>query len=115
MQRVLVVDDELDALEIMAWMLTDHGCEVRTASDVEQAVSLGREFRPALLITDYLLREHRTGLDLIRELRASQPDLPAVLITGMDLGQLRHQLAELGNVEVLRKPFVWAELKERLA
>jgi two-component system OmpR family response regulator len=111
---VLVVDDEVDALEILSWMLTDQGWEVRTASDVEHAVSVGRELRPTLLITDYLLRDSGTGLDLIRELRREDPSLPAVLITGMDLTSLRHQLDELGNVNVLRKPFVWSELREKI-
>jgi DNA-binding NtrC family response regulator len=80
-ERVLVVDDEVDALEILSWMLTDEGCEVRTASDVDQAVSVGRDFHPTLLITDYLLRDSGTGLDVIRELRHEHPGLPAVLIT----------------------------------
>jgi len=115
MERVLVVDDEVDALEILSWLLTDHGCDVRTASDPRQAVSLGREFRPTLLITDYLLSDAATGLDVIRELREQvDPALPAVLVTGMDPSLMRDELQALGNVEVLKKPFVWADLCARL-
>jgi DNA-binding response OmpR family regulator len=95
-------------------MLTDEGWEVRTASDVGHAVSVGRDFHPTLLITDYLLRDSETGLDLIRDLRHEDPSLPAVLITGMDVAGLRDQLDELGNVNVLRKPFVWSDLREKI-
>jgi DNA-binding response OmpR family regulator len=113
-ERVLVVDDEVDALQIMAWMLAEHGCEVRTATDVEQAISVGHDFHPTVLITDYLLRDDATGFDVIRDLRGTDPTLRAVLVTGMDVGQLRHELDELGNIRVLRKPFVWADLRENL-
>jgi DNA-binding response OmpR family regulator len=113
-ERVLVVDDETDALEILAWLLTDHGCDVRTASDVEEAVAVGKDFQPTLLITDYLLRDDGTGIDVIRDLRDSQPDLRALLVTGMDVAELRHELESIGNVNVLRKPFVWSDLRGQL-
>ena len=114
MERVLLVDDETDALEILSWMLTDQGHQVRTAVDLEQAVTIAGEFRPTLLITDYLLCEESTGLDVIRRARELDADLPAVLITGMDVGQLRHECEAMGNVRVLRKPFGWSELRQQL-
>jgi DNA-binding response OmpR family regulator len=113
-ERVLVVDDEVDALEILSWMLADQGFDVRTASDADCAVSLGHDFQPTLLITDYLLSNSKTGLDVIRNLRQADPGLRAVLITGMDIAGLRQQLNELGNVNVLRKPFVWSDLRRTI-
>jgi DNA-binding response OmpR family regulator len=110
MERILLVDDEVEALQILAWLLSDHGCEVRTATNVDQAVSLGREFGPTLVITDYFLQDDATGIDVIRSLREVDAALPAVLVTGMDASTLRRDLASIGDVTVLRKPFGWAEL-----
>ena len=114
MERVLLVDDEVEALQILAWLIADHGCEVRTATSVEQAVSVGREFRPTLVITDYFLQDDATGLDVIRSLREIDAALPAVLVTGMDAATLRRDLATIANVAVLRKPFGWAALQPLL-
>jgi len=114
MERVLLVDDEAEALQILAWLIADHGCEVRTATTVEQAVSVGREFGPTLVITDYLLQDDATGLDVIRGLREADAALPAVLVTGMDASTLRRELSSLDDVTVLRKPFGWADLRPLL-
>lgn len=114
MERVLLVDDEVEALQILAWLIADHGCEVRTATNVEQAVSVGREFGPTLVITDYFLQDDATGLDVIRSLREIDAALPAVLVTGMDAATLRRELAAIANVAVLRKPFGWADLRPLL-
>jgi two-component system chemotaxis response regulator CheY len=111
---VLVVDDEVDSVEVLAWLLQDAGCDVRTATGVEQALSAGREFHPTLLITDYLLCDAGTGLDVIRELRQDDPELRAILVTGMELGHLGAELGALGNVNILRKPLAWAELQGQL-
>jgi DNA-binding response OmpR family regulator len=115
LERVLVVDDEADALEVLAWMLQDFGCDVRTATRVEEALALGRAFQPTLLITDYLLCDASTGIDVIRQLRECDPNLRAILVTGLHGDQIRELLGELANVSVLTKPFAWTDLRGQLA
>lgn len=105
MERVLLIDDERDALEVLEWVLKDRGCEVRAVSEVPAALEVGRCFRPTLLVTDYFLRDDRSGLDVLRELRRTDPELRAVLMTGMTVEQIQPELDALGNVEVLHKPF----------
>jgi DNA-binding response OmpR family regulator len=115
MERVLLVEDELDELEILYWLLLDHGCDVRAVNTAKAAVSLGKQFRPTLLVTDFLLSKDATGIDVIRELRKGAPGLPALIITGVAPAELHPGLDDLGNVHVMYKPFTPEELLSRLA
>lgn len=115
MERVLLIDDERDALEVLEWVLRDRGCEVRAVSEVPRALEVGRSFRPTLLVTDYFLGDDRSGLDILRELRQDDPTLRAVLMTGMTVSQLQPELDALGNVEVLHKPFDCEQIVSHLA
>lgn len=114
MERVLLVEDDLDQLEILYWMIVDHGCDVRTANTAKAAVSLGQQFRPTLLVTDFLLSHDVTGIEVIRELRKTDPNLPALLITGAPAADWRPAVEALGNVDVIRKPFTRAEFLGRI-
>lgn len=114
MERVLLVDDELDALEVLSWMLGDWGYDVRTAHALEAAVALSGSFRPHVLITDYLLSDALTGVDLIRRLRHEQRDLGAILVTGLLGDQVRAELWGLADVPIVRKPFRAEEIRLRL-
>ncbi len=114
MERVLLVEDELDELEILYWMIVDQGCDVRTANTAKAAVSLGKLFRPTLLVTDFLLSHDVTGIDVIRELRKADPSLPALLITAAPAADWGPAVAALGNVDVIQKPFTRAAFLGRL-
>lgn len=115
MEKILLIDDEPDALEVLTWMLTDRGYDVRAETNAERGLEVSRTFKPDLLITDYFLREGDiSGVDLIRRLRAQSPGLRAVLMTGMPLEELRREIESVAPVEVLLKPFVWDDVLARL-
>jgi len=114
MERVLLIDDERDALEVLEWVLKDCGCEVRAETEAPKALELGRSFKPTVLVTDYFLRDDLSGLDIVRLLREQDPNLRAVLMTGMMVEDLKGELEALGNVDVVRKPFDSAQLVSRL-
>ena len=81
--RIALVDDNPMVLEATLFALTTMGHEV-IAGDSELAIfkSLGHQI-PDIVISDYRLADHRTGLDLISKARALfGKDLPAILITG---------------------------------
>jgi signal transduction histidine kinase len=69
--RVLVVDDHLDTLELVAAVLRDFGAEVFTATSMEEAQEAFRQARPDVLLSDIGL-PGRDGYELIRFIR----DLP---------------------------------------
>jgi CheY-like chemotaxis protein len=120
MEKILLIDDERDALEVLEWVLLDQGYDVRAVTDASRAIEVGREFKPNLLVTDYFLRDDElTGLDIVRLLREDNPRLRAVLMTGMMVEDLRSELEAVGNVEVVRKPFdgsrIVAQLQQLMA
>jgi CheY-like chemotaxis protein len=67
--RVLVVDDEEDARDLMATVLRQRGAIVTTAGDVAMALAAFDEGRPDVVVSDIGM-PGRDGLDLVRELRA---------------------------------------------
>ena len=76
--RVLVVDDEADARELMTAILEHHGAIVTVAADVPSALDAFDTAPPDVVLSDIVL-PGRSGLDLARELRR-RPTLEAALI-----------------------------------
>lgn len=80
-RTVLVVDDDALVLLNTVAMLEDLGHRAIPASSAAEALVILHEAAVDLVITDYAM-PGTTGLQLIAEIRALQPDLPAVLATG---------------------------------
>ena len=82
--RLLIVDDEADAREVMRFMLERGGALVRTADSAAQALDAIREARPDLLISDIGMPVE-DGYVLVRRLRAMEEGLgrrlPAIALT----------------------------------
>lgn len=114
MERILLVDDERDALEVLTWVLTDWGYSVETALTARDAIEVGLRLRPTVVISDYYLPSDVTGLELMRTLRAKVPSFQAILMTGLPLEQLRRELGGFGEIKLVRKPFRWSEFQKLL-
>src|SRR5215470_7948350 len=77
-RRILVVDDNADAAEMMAEILRISGHEVRMAGDGPAALEIAREFRPGLAILDIGLPA-MDGYELGRRLRGElEPSSPVM-------------------------------------
>jgi CheY-like chemotaxis protein len=81
--RVLVVDDEPDALTFISTVLQDNGAETLLATNGEDALALARRERPDLITLD-LSMPGKSGIAVFRELRSDQDlmDIPVCIITG---------------------------------
>lgn len=104
--HVVVIDDEPQIRKGMTTLLTDSGCEVTAAADGEEALRLMKEIArpPDVLICDYRLRDGRTGLEAVEQLRAAiDPELPALLMTGDTHADLHEEADRLG-LYILHKP-----------
>ena len=111
---VLVIDDDEAVRAGMRHLLQGWGCECEVAESVEEALLLIRTKTPGLVISDYRLREQRTGVEAIATLRASLGDsLPALLITG-DTAPERLREAQASGVPLLHKPVSPSQLYRRL-
>ena len=112
--RVLVIDDD-EAVRIgMLQLLRDWGCACEAVESIEAALEAARRHRPDIVISDYRLREQRTGAQAIAALRAELgADLPALLITG-DTAPDRLREAQASGVPLLHKPVSPSLLYRRL-
>ncbi len=79
-RKVLVVDDEANALLALAELLREAGYEVATASNGRDALALLECFQPDLLLTDVRM-PGLSGLDLMRAARESRHPASVVLMS----------------------------------
>jgi PAS domain S-box-containing protein len=102
--RILLVDDHPGVRATTAALLEDLGHSVVHATEGAQAVELFRRDPDAfdLLITDYAM-PRISGAELVRQIRADRPYMPAIIITGYADPQAA--APEAGDVLVLSKPF----------
>ena len=103
---ILVVDDEADIRSLMAGVLEDEGYRPRTAADSDAALAALAERRPALLILDIWLQGSRMdGLELLDAVKAKDPGLPVLIISGH--GNLDTAVAAIkrGAWDFIEKPF----------
>jgi CheY-like chemotaxis protein/two-component sensor histidine kinase len=102
--RVLVVDDNPDALELLADVLRTVGHEVRTAADPAQALEIARVFRPDVGVLDLGLPV-MDGYTLAKQLRRELPGQPRLIaLTGYGQQHDRERSREAGFDAHLVKP-----------
>jgi len=112
--RLLIIDDDEIVRSGMLHLLRDWGCECDAAETIEEALALARLHRPDVVISDYRLREQRTGVEAIAALRALLGEsLPALLITG-DTAPQRLREAQASGIPLLHKPVSPDKLYRRL-
>jgi DNA-binding response OmpR family regulator len=112
---MLIVEDEADALELIQWWIEGQGWEVRTAQRGQAAVEIGKTFKPDFLITDYFLQDDVNGIEVIEQLRTSDPNLHCVLVTGLLGNSLKRDVHRLQDVPILAKPFDFHRLEELIS
>ncbi|KQM27312.1 MULTISPECIES: nitrogen assimilation response regulator NtrX [unclassified Sphingomonas] len=103
---ILVVDDETDIRELVAGVLEDEGYETRGAADSDAALEAVATRRPSLVLLDVWLQGSRLdGLELLDELKARDPSLPVLVISGH--GNIDTAVAAIrrGAVDFIEKPF----------
>src|SRR5262249_28289746 len=98
--------------ELIALMLRD-AFHVRHATTASEAMKILARDRIALVMLDHRLPD-RTGFELLASLRASQPELPVIMLTGYGSEQLGRAAFKLGVADYLPKPFHLFELESSI-
>lgn len=104
--RVLVVDDEADITELLAYNFRDAGYDVLTAGDGMAAVALAQRWLPEAIVLDLNL----PGLDgfavceMLRVLPSTR-DIPILMLTAFATEQSRKLGLQIGANDYLTKPF----------
>ncbi|MDQ3808984.1 MAG: response regulator transcription factor [Chloroflexota bacterium] len=110
--RILLVDDDHELIDLLAFALQRAGLEPIQAHDGSTALRLCRESEPDLVVLDINLGGS-SGLDVLRELRR-ESKLPVIMLTALDSEEDKVRGLELGADDYLTKPFSHRELIARI-
>ena len=112
MQKVLVVDDEPQILEVVSKYLAREGFQISTARDGEVALTLFNTSKPDLVVLDLMLPKV-DGLEVFRRLRTLSA-VPVIMLTAKGEETDRIVGLELGADDYITKPFSPRELVARV-
>jgi len=110
-KRLLIVDDDRDALESMKLLLETAYDVCLASSGPDALIEVERGFRPDAVLLD-LMMPGMDGVELARELKRAGLHVP-VLVVSAD-PDVERKSRELGGAELLRKPFTYEQLKAKL-
>jgi DNA-binding NtrC family response regulator len=106
---ILVVDDEPEMRELVCEILRERGHRVRVASDGREALKQLAEEETSLVLTDLRMRGMQ-GLELLAEIKRSQPDISVILMTAFGSVETAIEAMKQGATDYLIKPVKTEEL-----
>lgn len=112
MNRILVIDDDLELCELLAEYLAPEGFEVETVNDGESGAEKALTEEYGLVVLDVMLPK-MNGFDVLRHIR-EQSKIPVIMLTarGDDIDRIVG--LEMGADDYLPKPFNPRELVARI-
>lgn len=102
--RILIVDDEVKLVRSISFALGQAGFECLLSYSGAQALSVLETERPDLVLLDVKMPV-ASGLDVLKELKSVQPDLPVIMMSALDATQDAVRAVKLGAFDYLSKPF----------
>ncbi|MBF9031949.1 response regulator [Rhodobacterales bacterium HKCCE3408] len=113
--RVLLVEDEMNILEAIRFILSREGWDVRGHGNGATAVEMIVRVAPDILVLDVML-PGRSGFDILRDLRGrpDTADLPVLMLSAKGQTRDRETALALGANAFMTKPFSNSELVETL-
>ena len=110
-KKVLVVDDEIHIVHVVAIKLRNNGYEVITASNGAEAFELACKNKPDIIVTDFQMPV-MTGMELVEKLRQHDDtkDTPIIMLTARSFAISKEQQEQLKISDCLSKPFSPREL-----
>jgi DNA-binding response OmpR family regulator len=110
-KKILVVDDEKNIRLTLTQALEPLGLPVQTAGDGGEALERLQEYPFSLVLLDLKL-PGIDGMEVLRRIRESWPQVPVVMMTAHGTIEYAVEAMKLGAVDFLRKPFSPAEIRE---
>jgi DNA-binding NtrC family response regulator len=102
-QRILVVDDDVDGLEVLRTRLAHAGYEVETAESAEKALACVKAFDPGLIVTDVRM-SGMSGLELLERVHDVMEGVEVVVMTAHDDMETAVTAMKSGAFDFLVKP-----------
>ena len=114
---LLIVEDEIDAREMVTLLLEQCGAKIISADSVKQALILYEKHQPDIIISDISM-PNEDGYDLIRQIRQNQnpqTDIPAIALTAYAREEDKQQALKAGFDLHLPKPIEPLQLIQSLS
>jgi two-component system, NtrC family, response regulator AtoC len=109
-KQILVVDDEANLRRVLTAQLSRDGYEVHSAPDGEAGLAMLRDHHIDLIITD-LRMPKMDGLELLRQVLRTDPELPVVILTAHGTVDNAVEALKTGAFDYITKPFDQAEVR----
>lgn len=115
MNRILVIDDDLDFQDYVKNVL-ENSYAISTASDGKSGIELAQTHSPDLILVDLVMPE-MNGIEVCRRLRQDTRTrwIPLIVVTIADDDEQRSQALLSGADDLVTKPFLLKELMARIA
>ena len=113
MKRILLVEDEARLARLISRVLSEEGYAAETVSDGRSGLSRALTESFDLLILDWMLPD-RSGVQVLRGLRAAEVGVPVLMLTARDQIEDRVEGLDAGADDYLPKPFAFPELLARV-
>ena len=116
MAKILIIDDETEFVEMIAFRLAKSGgYEVVTAFDGEAGLLKASSEHPDLIILDVWMPK-KDGYQVIKELKesAETAKIPVIFLTAGTAAQISTKIKEAGAADYITKPFEAADLMEKI-
>jgi DNA-binding response OmpR family regulator len=112
-EKIVIIEDDPSILRGLQLNLGMEGYLVRSASDGETGLGLARTEKPDLVVVDVML-PRMGGLDVLREIRKEDPDLPVLILSAKGHETDKVAGLRLGADDYMVKPFGLKELLARI-
>jgi len=113
--RILVIDDNLGVVDILATHLRGEGYGVLSALTGAEGLKDFILARPDLVLLDITLPGEMNGIELLKRIRSIDPTSRVIMVTGNADPALAREALELGAIAYVDKPFDLAHLKRVVA
>lgn len=111
--KVLIVDDEQDFLDVLSERLAARDMNVTTASSARDAIKkIDTESYDAVVLD--LMMPEMDGLETLKVMKEKNPDLQVILLTGHATVEKGIQAMKLGAMDLIEKPADLATIVERI-
>jgi two-component system response regulator AtoC len=114
MAKVLVIDDEANLRKVLAAMLRRDGFDVTVAENGEQGLAEFHKNGADIVVTD-LVMPKVGGMEVLGTVRASNPDVPVIIITAHGTVDSAVDAIKAGAFDYITKPFDQSELSSVVA
>jgi DNA-binding response OmpR family regulator len=109
--RIFLCDDDELIVSMLSRTLKKDGHEVMVKRNSDNALAEIATWQPDVVLLDIHLDEHKSGLDILKEIKAERLDPRVIMITADDRAESVHTAWQFGASKYLTKPFDVEELK----